>query len=232
MPEVKHDYYSVLAGLSAFEASQNVSFTEQELEEFSHQQKQVPSGEELGEDGNETKSNTNNFTSAKRMPPVHGYLGGRVDIKEAARANYDLSHTLLGGYVPKRQLEQLVSLDFAHFFNKNLECKSAIQVCSTFAGPANSPVNANTNTGSPEELRIQQEAPEVTLPDGRIKHRVLECVKCHQRFRGPDRLRLLKQHSCQDPKSPNESEVQGDDNHHGRQETQPKEDELFSMKES
>ena len=223
MPEVKHDYYSVLAGLSAFEASQNVSFTEQELEEFSRQQNQVSLKEKEGEDGTdrddnvkETKSNANNSTSAKRMPPVHGYLGGRVDIKEAARANYDLSHTLLGGYVPKRQLEQLVSLDFAHFFNKNLECKSAIQVCSTFTGLANPPVNSNTSTDSPEELRIQQEASEVTLPDGRIKYRVLECVKCHQRFRGPDRLKLLKQHSCQE-KVPNESQVQGDDNH-GKQE--------------
>ena len=117
----KKNYYDIIAGLSAFESSQEVTLSSNELEEL------VKNTESTPETPKQVIQEDTEKIDKKRMT-VHGYLGGKVDLTEATNASYDLSHTLLGGYVPKRQLESLSSIDFAHYFHKSLECENALQL--------------------------------------------------------------------------------------------------------
>ncbi|CDH09323.1 related to Chromatin structure-remodeling complex protein RSC14 [Zygosaccharomyces bailii ISA1307] len=175
----KKGYYDVIAGLAAFECSQDVSLTTQELDELVK-----------AEDDKQTQviPNSANEETRKKKVTVHGYLGGKVDLDEASNASYDLSHTLLGGYVPKRQLESLSSIDFAHYFHKSLECESALQVYDSFMAsnfrraPAlpTDPVQDNLHSGTP--------SPAV--------RKSLVCKKCGARFSGSHRMHRLRKHTC------------------------------------
>lgn len=192
----RRDYYTIIGALSAFETSQEVTFTPEELVELTAT---TTDGEQEKVEGKEEEHETD----GKRVP-VHAYLGGKVDLKEASNANYDLSHTLLGGYVPAKQLESLSSIDFAHYFHKLLECDDALQVFDMFL-PANSRMNlllssqSKTTAGpekSMEKKRKELDNFERVLPDGKIVRKVIVCQRCKHKFRGPDRMKLLKKHAC------------------------------------
>lgn len=114
------NYYDLISGLSAFECSHEVLLSAGELEQL------VESSDEECCKNGETTDDESSTIEKKRLT-VHGYLGGKVDLTEASNASYDLSHTLLGGYVPRRQLESLSSIDFAHYFHKSLECENALR---------------------------------------------------------------------------------------------------------
>lgn len=186
----KKGYYDVIAGLSAFECSQEVVFSREDLVEL------VKAEEELAKQNGKPEEDVR-----RKRTTVHGYLGGKVDLNEASNASYDLSHTLLGGYVPKRQLESLSSIDFAHYFHKSLECEDALQIYEVFVGngynqiPAqlNSRMISNTSPGTPASGSDNNG--KETVPS-KVVRRVIVCRRCKSRFVGPRRKQELEKHEC------------------------------------
>lgn len=175
----RKSYYDVIGGLAAFECSQEVSLNPQELTELikaedDKQAQMIP-------------NNANEETRRKKVT-VHGYLGGKVDLDEASNASYDLSHTLLGGYVPKRQLESLSSIDFAHYFHKSLECESALQVYDSFM--ANNFRRATAVPMDPPQDNSHNGTPSPAI------RKSLLCKKCGSKFTGSHRMHRLRKHVC------------------------------------
>lgn len=114
----KLSYYDVIAALSTLECSQDVIFTPDELKQLTKQTKTQSLGQR---------------TSFKRSKSnIHGYLGGKLNVNEVSIMDCDLSHTLMGGYVPQTQLETLCSTNFADLFHKQLNCSDLLQVHDIF----------------------------------------------------------------------------------------------------
>ncbi|KAK5782461.1 Ldb7p PWA37_000605 [Arxiozyma heterogenica] len=246
-PVAKKNYYDIIAGLAAFEKSQDVVLTRQELVELTKDRSEgIDGGRNMGakdkdemkdnnsngsdsSDGGETNSDKETGTKedvkgqnkqdSKRLsrPNLHGYLGGKVDMEEIKVAQHDLSHTLLGSYIPKRQLESLTSLDFAQYFHKALECEESLQIYDLFIQPVenikSSSVapkkieNGNSNNSNnitkdslkeidPSDLEHNQRVYQWTKPDGKVVRKVVLCNRCNGRFFGPNRMKQLLQHNC------------------------------------
>ncbi|CAB4255092.1 similar to Saccharomyces cerevisiae YBL006C LDB7 Component of the RSC chromatin remodeling complex [Maudiozyma barnettii] len=197
----KRDYYEVIGALSSFETSQEVVLSHEELKQLTEQKDSTEQKKTLGD---------------KERIPVHTYLGSKVDMKEAAHASYDLSHTILGGYVPQRQLESLSSVDFAHYFNRTLDCDEALQIYDIFL-PASARQCMLLSTQNEIDVRVKAKAKaklerkqkaaaaaadsangtdERVLPDGKIVRKVIVCKRCNRKFRGEDRMKQLKKHEC------------------------------------
>lgn len=191
----KKNYYDIIAGLSAFECSQEVILSPQDLLELVT---------EDTEPNDEPESTVDD--KGKKRTTVHGYLGGKVDLNEASNASYDLSHTLLGGYVPKRQLESLSSIDFAHYFHKSLECEGALQVYDLLMGNdyrrLNLHINGNssredtTTTTTPPPNSIENESGDTRTNHNKVVRKAIICKKCGAKFVGSTRMKMLKKHSC------------------------------------
>lgn len=181
----KRSYYDIIAGLAAFECSQEVTFNRHDLQELVKQPTESQS----------VTRNTEDETRRKRTI-VHGYLGGKVDINEASNASYDLSHTLLGGYVPKRQLESLSSIDFAHYFHKSLECEDALQVYDLFVGTGYGriPAHINGQVAAPVEAATARDS-RLESPAKSVR-KVVVCKRCGARAHGPRRVQELENHVC------------------------------------
>ena len=192
------NYYDVIGALSSFECSQEVTFNSEELTELTKQPKL---------DIQDDKADNERIK-------VHSYLGGKIDTKEASQAHYDLGHTLLGGYVPPHQLESLSSIDFAHYFNKTIDCEEALKIYETFL-PASSrqcmllstqhDIEAKAKAKAQAKLEKKQKTSgtdsngnddERVLPDGKIVRKVIICRRCNRKFRGADRMKQLKRHEC------------------------------------
>lgn len=245
-PVAKKDYYDIIAGLSAFEKSQEVVLTRQELIELTKDRSEgIDGGKNVGtrdkdeirdSDGNVSSSSSSSSNSSsnnkdigakeqnnqdskrRRRPNLHGYLGGKVDMEEIKIAQHDLSHTLLGSYIPKRQLESLTSLDFAQYFHKALECEESLQIYDLFIQPTQNTksrstvpknlenintTNNNNNTTKESSERVDLSDPEHnprvyqwTKPDGKVVRKVVLCNRCNGRFFGPNRMKQLLQHNC------------------------------------
>ncbi|EDO17619.1 hypothetical protein Kpol_1061p44 [Vanderwaltozyma polyspora DSM 70294] len=179
----KRNYYDVIAGLSAFEKSNDVTLSNEELREL------TTINDKDGDDelqSNENEENLKNDEEKGKMV-VHGYLGGKVDLSEASNATYDLSHTLLGGYVPKKQLESLSSIDFAHYFHKSLECENALEVYDLLVG------------NEYRHVQQQQYRSDSQNKDGNVR-KVVICKNCKSRFTGPNRMKSLYKHNCNNTK--------------------------------
>lgn len=198
----KKTYYDIIAGLAAFEKSQAVSLTPEELLELTTISNNTKE-EKKKEDHSETEIKPDNSIGEKKVEDteaeedkpkinIHGYLGGKVDLSEATNVNYDLGHTLLGGYVPKKQLESLSSLDFAHYFHKSLECEDALQIYDLFI-PTSNKMHMLLNTNGNDTSKI---TPDRITPEGKIIRKVIICKKCKSKFYGPTRLQQLKKHDC------------------------------------
>lgn len=119
-----HGYYDVISHLSYFESSSKVSFSREQLLELVQQEME----NRMVRD-NLTRSNVN-IDFSKRTP-MHSYLGP-LTARHAEEASknlrfYNLKHALLGGYVPRNQLESLSSTDFAHYLHKVLECEEPLE---------------------------------------------------------------------------------------------------------
>lgn len=193
----KRSYYDIIAGLSAFECSQDVSLNPHDLQEL------VTEGDESDEQPEKVEEDVK-----RKRNTVHGYLGGKVDLNEATNASYDLSHTLLGGYVPKRQLESLSSIDFAHYFHKSLECENALQVYDLLVGSGYGriPVHINGKSGDSRESTtastsnnpVDSNGSEARTEsrDNKAVRKVVVCKKCKSRFSGPRRMQMFKNHVC------------------------------------
>lgn len=191
----KKNYYDIIAGLSAFEYSHEVTLSPQDLLEL------------VTEDAEPNEEPESMFDDKKKKrTTVHGYLGGKVDINEASNASYDLSHTLLGGYVPKRQLESLSSIDFAHYFHKSLECEGALQVYDLLMGNdyrrlnlhinGNSSREGTTTTATPPSNSIESEAGATRTNHHRVVRKAVICKKCGAKFVGSTRMKMLGKHIC------------------------------------
>lgn len=181
----KKGYYDVIAGLSAFESSQEVTFSREDLQEL------VKEEEELAKQTGKVEDDTR-----RKRTTVHGYLGGKVDINEASNASYDLSHTLLGGYVPKRQLESLSSIDFAHYFHKSLECEDALQVYDVYVGNGYGRITPQLNRMATPTSEAEANGRETITEPGKMVRKVIVCRRCKSRFVGPKRKHDLEKHEC------------------------------------
>lgn len=204
-------YYDIIGALSTFEVSQEVTLTNKELEQLTKE-----GGNDAEDNESEEEEEEEQESDDDVRAPVHSYLGGRVNVKEAALASYDLGHTLLGGYVPQHQLESLSSVDFAHYFKRTLESKEALQVFDTFL-PATSRTYMLPSTQAERDAKLNgtegaesndthssntaaaaddAASYERILPDGKIVRKVVICKRCNRKFRGIDRMKQLKKHQC------------------------------------
>ncbi|GCE99855.1 hypothetical protein ZYGM_003041 [Zygosaccharomyces mellis] len=181
----RRTYYEVIAGLASFERSQDVSLSYPELQELVNAESYNKQAEKL--------PNTANEGTKRKKVTVHGYLGGKVDLDEASNASYDLSHTLLGGYVPKRQLESLSSIDFAHYFHKSLECEDALQIYDLFV--ANNFRRATALPPAVTHINNNSDNEPHSSPGSTIKKSLI-CKKCGTKFSGSHRMHRLRKHSC------------------------------------
>lgn len=214
-PPAKKNYYDIIAGLSAFDKSQDVVLSRTELEELTEEKEETQTdsmGNEFKDEIDDNKEKGEQKSNRQRRPILHDYLGGKVDTQELQTVQHDLSHTLLGGYVPKKQLESLSSLDFAQYFHKALECEESLQIYDLFIQPTqNKPIQSYFlgNTPDPGAIDAQVEEtsaplgpekdPKVyqwTKPDGKIVKKVVICNRCHSRFSGQNRMKQLVQHHC------------------------------------
>ena len=227
-PVAKKDYYDIIAGLSAFEKSQDVVLTKQELIELTKGQNEEIDGgknieinnkDEIKDSNDSSNSNqeivTKQSMKRRQRPNLHGYLGGKVDMEKIKTAQHDLSHTLLGSYIPKRQLESLTSLDFAQYFHKALECEESLQIYDLFIQPtqvikgrsmisknssstssSNTPPGSSSENSDPMDPEHNPRVYQWTKPDGKVIRKVVICNRCNSRFFGPNRMKQLAQHSC------------------------------------
>ncbi|CCK69403.1 Ldb7p KNAG_0C02920 [Huiozyma naganishii CBS 8797] len=189
-------YYDIISALSAVEKSQDVVFTPEELVELTAPLEQGRSNDPQSDTKKDGKPRIN----------VHGYMGDvKVNPVEASKVEYDLSHTLLGGYVPRKQLESLSSVDFAHYFHKALECENTLQIYDMFV-PQKSAMHQvlagrldhDTTQQNQQQQQQQQQRTTYQRVDaaGRIVKKVLVCKRCSSKFQGPHRWKQLKQHVC------------------------------------
>lgn len=184
----RKSYYEVIAGLASFERSQDVSLSHPELQEL------VKADYDNQQQAGKLPNNSNEDARRKKVT-VHGYLGGKVDLDEASNASYDLSHTLLGGYVPRRQLESLSSIDFAHYFHKSLECEDALQiydlfVANNFRRATALPPTVSRLNENPHNHNDTQQASVSSI------RKSLVCKKCGTKFSGSHRMHRLRKHNC------------------------------------
>ncbi|CAR29501.1 hypothetical protein ZYGR_0AD01830 [Zygosaccharomyces rouxii] len=184
----RRTYYEVIAGLASFERSQDVSLSHPELQELVKAEFHNKQAEKL--------PNTTNEETKRKKVTVHGYLGGKVDLDEASNASYDLSHTLLGGYVPRRQLESLSSIDFAHYFHKSLECEDALQIYDMFVANNFRRATALPSTVTHVNNNNSSNHNEPHASSGSAVKKSLVCKKCGTKFSGSHRMHRLRKHDC------------------------------------
>ncbi|KOH00838.1 Ldb7p [Saccharomyces eubayanus] len=176
-------YYDVLAGLAALEKSPQVVFTAAELQQLTQRSS-------ADDDSAKKRENTSGKVSKPKRVGMHGYLGGKVSLADAAQVEYEVGHSLLGSYVPKQQLEALSSVDFAHHFHRTLECKTALETHDVFlagAGQLSLPFQSPMDSPSDSDLKR--------------KRKVMICKRCQLRFVGPHRRSRLREHACGDQAS-------------------------------
>ncbi|AJP83146.1 BAH_G0001910.mRNA.1.CDS.1 [Saccharomyces cerevisiae] len=173
-------YYDVLAGLSALEKSSQVVFSATELQQLTQQSHATDKGIEGSE-------NSKAKVSKPKRVAVHGYLGGKVSLADAAQVEYEVGHSLLGSYVPRQQLEALSSVDFSHHFHRTLECKAALETHDVFlAGAGQLSLPFQSHIESPRNSEAKR------------KRKVIICKRCQSRFIGPHRRSQLREHACVD----------------------------------
>ncbi|CCE63554.1 hypothetical protein TPHA_0F00680 [Tetrapisispora phaffii CBS 4417] len=182
----KKNYYDVIAGLSAFEKSNEVTLSIQELEELTSTKKDDTEKDNVD---SITKKKILQEDEKKSKMIVHGYLGGKVDLSHASNATYDLSHCLLGGFVPKPQLETLSSVDFANYFHRSLECENALEVYDFLVGNEYRHVQQ-------QQLKQNQDSEGYKSKNENAVRKVIVCKKCNSKFKGQNRLRMLYNHIC------------------------------------
>lgn len=172
-------YYDVLSGLAALQRSQDVSFTAEELRQFTRGiYEKKPDGREKHDE-----------SKVPLRPVLHDLLGGTPDLQEAARAGCSLNHTLLGGYVPQSQLEALSGADFARYFHRVLECNNALETYNLFL--AGTQAKAQVASGAV----VQPKAAYVNA-EGKLVKKAVVCRRCKSKFYGASRLHALEQHKC------------------------------------
>lgn len=205
-PAIKKDYYDIIAGLSAFEKSQDVILTKEELLELTTVN---------NDEGVKSKESGEKDTSKKTRPILHAYLGGKVDMNEVNSAKQDLSHTLLGGFVPQKQLESLSSIDFAEYFHKVLECEESLQIYDLFIQPSQNKTLPTVMMQQPN-VTVQENTQDITKstnpsmnprvyqwtnPEGKTIKKIVICKRCGSRFSGQNRMKQLSQHNCKSASS-------------------------------
>ncbi|SCV00536.1 LANO_0F07360g1_1 [Lachancea nothofagi CBS 11611] len=195
-------YYDTIAGLSALECSHKVHLSQEQLQEL------CESDREARDARDETNSQSDeNERREKRRAPVHGYLS-KIDTSIALDTSSELQHTLLGGHVPRGQLEALSSTDFANYFHKLIDFEKATQAFNLFANQtAMASVAVVTPTPPPSTTpttplaRTEYSEPAETVkklktPTNNGIKKVILCKRCKARFSGPRRFTNMKKHMC------------------------------------
>lgn len=166
MREIREkSYYDIIAGLSAFECSHKVTLSPEELKDLTNKTRE-------NENNDDEEKNKSQKNASTKRPIVHSYLGNKINLKEA---NYDLSHCVMGGFLPKNQLESLSSKDFAYYFHKSLECEDALEVYDLLVG---------------NEYRV------LRTPEKKNVRKALLCKNCKSKFYGSTRMQQLEKHKC------------------------------------
>lgn len=186
---VTRSYYEVIGDLAAFELSQSVSFTKEQLIELIQQEQAF----RLDRDD----LNQCDFSNKKKIP-IHSYLG-TLSSKDAEEASkhldaYNLKHTLLGGYVPREQLESLSGSDFAYYLHKVLECSGSIDTYGKYVNPGKIHISNDSSASSPVD-QISRLNMTGSFREPHTKKVVL-CKLCKARFSGPRRFTELSHHRC------------------------------------
>ncbi|SCU93769.1 LADA_0G04808g1_1 [Lachancea dasiensis] len=206
-------YYDTISGLSALECSHKVHLSVEQLQQLCTLDKKA----RKIQDGVDDNGDENERRIRKRAP-VHGYLS-KIDATIKLDLSNELQHTLLGGHVPRSQLEALSSTDFANYFHKMVDFEKATQTFDMFAHqatmvatavPTPTPPPSITPTTTPltrTEFTETAEAVRRSRPQlnsnnsssgssaGGVK-KVILCKKCKARFSGPRRFTNMKKHMC------------------------------------
>lgn len=191
MVERKLDYYDVIRGLASLDRSHQVSFNKGELRELVKNRIE-----------NMEPAVTDLYRNNKNRINIHGYLGGKVDMKQITEMTYDLDHNLLGGFVPRQQLETLSSADFARYFHKKIECGNSLRTYDTFLSDVHFGLMAKpkkiemNETAENKDTAENKETKPVTTPTSAHIRKVVVCKRCNSRFVGPSRMKSLRRHNC------------------------------------
>lgn len=192
MVEKKLDYYAAISGLASLDRSHQVHFSKGELRELvkNRLENMAPTATDL-------------YRNNKNRINIHGYLGGKVNMKEITELTYDLDHNLLGGYVPRQQLETLSSADFARYFHKKIECGTTMRTYDTFLTDSHFGLMAKprrtepaTTTSGATNIDQKVEKKPITTPASAHIRKVIVCKRCNSRFAGPSRMKSLRRHIC------------------------------------
>lgn len=193
-------YYDVIGALSTLECSQDVIFTPDELEQLTAHTKTGSQPQPTG------------FKRSKHN--IHGYLGAKLNSSDVSHvADCDLSHTLMGGYVPPTQLETLCGTNFADLFHRQLDCSELLQVYDIFSKDILSPnmrqgtdaaaaaedtrqEDKSTTSGGVRDPATDPKVYQWTTAEGKIIRKVVICRRCNSKFYGTQRLKQLQQHHC------------------------------------
>ncbi|CCH60207.1 hypothetical protein TBLA_0C04070 [Henningerozyma blattae CBS 6284] len=184
-------YYDIISGLAAFECSHKVTLSAEELKDLTSKSKEK--NQSSKDDSSKQKHQSKHHHKKNYSQPIlHGYLGGKVNLKDA---QYDLSHSLLGGYVPKHQLESLSSTDFSYYFHKSLYCEDALDVYDLLVGNEYRQLRKNISTETNPNNSMDDDADGAKNTNNNVRKAVI-CKKCTSKFVGNSRMRELENHSC------------------------------------
>ncbi|CEP60481.1 Ldb7p LALA0_S01e11892g [Lachancea lanzarotensis] len=199
-------YYDIIAGLSALECSHKTRLSQEQLQALCRIDQQAKKTRDQTSDEQLDESHRRE----RRRVPVHGYLS-KVDATLKLENAGDLQHTLLGGHVPRSQLEALSSTNFASYFQKLIDFDKTAEAFSIFVNAAAIRATAIAATPSPpssatpsvqpgalegnEGLELTKKLQASTSNNDGVK-KVILCKKCKARFSGPRRFTNMKKHMC------------------------------------
>ncbi|SCU92802.1 LAME_0F01552g1_1 [Lachancea meyersii CBS 8951] len=197
-------YYDTIAGLSSLECSHKAHISPEQLQALCKIDQEARKTRDEACDGR-----LENDLRERRCIPVHGYLS-KIDAQISLDNVNELQHTLLGGHVPRAQLEALSSTDFANYFHKLIDFDKAIQafnfyvthsaVNATAAVTPTPPLSATPTVplaagGTSESIESVRKPKPLASNNGGVK-KVILCKRCKARFSGPRRFTNMKKHMC------------------------------------
>ncbi|SCU84556.1 LAFA_0D10616g1_1 [Lachancea sp. 'fantastica'] len=198
-------YYDIISGLSALECSHRTCLSPEQLQAFCRIDQQAKKTRDQTIDEQDES-----HRRERRRIPVHGYLS-KADAGLKLENGNDLQHTLLGGHVPRSQLEALSSTDFARYFQKLIDFEKTTEafnvfVNSTATRAANvaatpTPPSSALPSGQAGALAGNDDAglaakPKLTTSGNDSVKKVILCKKCKARFSGPRRFTNMNKHMC------------------------------------
>lgn len=176
-------YYDAIETLGIIDSSEQVSFSRNQLIHLAK--------EEIAERLQRDDMDSHDSNGSPRIP-LHEFLGQLSNRQLEAAATYgeyDWDHSLLGPYVPRKNLEALSANDFAAFFMKKQfeDGKRALERVSLI------PSSDFQTNGVPQSYANGSLGP--SGEDTTYK-KALVCSRCKARFNGPRKSSEFENHRC------------------------------------